>query len=77
MARIPKPWWREDRQSWFVTISGERYNLGSDKTEAFRKFHELMGAKPDAPKQEPDQLATVEVFDKFLAWSQKHNAPRT
>ena len=46
MARTPKPWWREDRQAWFVTIRGERHNLGSDKAAADREFHRLMSQPP-------------------------------
>ena len=49
MARTPKPWFREDRQSWFVTINGERINLGPDEEEAKRQFHELM-ARPPKPR---------------------------
>ena len=43
MARTSKPWWRKDRQAWFVTIDGERFNLGRYRKAAFRRFHELMG----------------------------------
>jgi hypothetical protein len=46
MARSPKPWYRDDRQAWFVTIRGERHNLGPDEQEAKREFHELMAEKP-------------------------------
>lgn len=77
MARDPKPWWREDRQAWFVTIEGGRHNLGPDKKDAFQKFHELMAAKPEAAPKQPDTFTAIEVFDKFLARSQKHIAPRT
>lgn len=45
MARTPKTWFREGRRAHFVTIDGARHNLGSDKKEADRWFHELM-ARP-------------------------------
>ena len=45
MARTPKPWFWKERQSWFVTIRGERKNLGPDKKEAWEEFHKLM-SKP-------------------------------
>jgi integrase/recombinase XerC len=80
MARSPKPWWREDRQSWYVTIRGERHKLGPDQSEADRQFHELM-ARPFqaiiAPKTATDCLLVVEVFDKYLDWCKKHRAERT
>lgn len=87
MARAPKPWFREDRQAYFVTINGTRHNLGPDKKEADRRFHELM-ARPDlsptqshtnAPTIPPQTgpLTVAEVFEKFLDWCQKHRSERT
>ena len=42
MPRDPKPWFRKDRDAWFVTINGRRYNLGPDRNAAHDRFHELM-----------------------------------
>ena len=72
MARTPKPWYRKDRKSWFVTINGKRHNLGEDKDEALQAFYQLMAG--------PDQIDKISVFalmDEFLDWTQKHRAPRT
>lgn len=81
MARAPKPWFREDRQAYFVTVAGTRHNLGPDKKEADRRFHELMARAADPPPASPPPapgvLTVAEVFDKFLDWCQKHRAPRT
>jgi integrase len=78
MARIPKPWYREDRQAWFVTIRGERHNLGSEEQEAQRRFHELMAKKPeDQFLSKPAGLSVAGLFEKFLEWSEKNQAPRT
>jgi hypothetical protein len=80
MARTPKPWWREDRQSWLVTIEGPRYNLGPDKAEADREFHPLMSLSPEqrAPKAAVQSTGptVAEIFEKYLEWCQKHRAPR-
>lgn len=85
MARTPKPWFREDRNAYFVTINGTRHNLGPDKREADRRFHELM-ARPEEPTAQPPALTTHtavgvrtvgEVFEKFLDWCQKHRSART
>ena len=60
VARSPKPWYREDRQAWFVTINGDRHNLGSDEKEAKRKFHELMAAPiVEVKKPDPDVLLVL------------------
>lgn len=80
MARTAKPWYREDRQSWFVTIDGKRHNLGPDEKEAKRKFHALMATPPQAkcPAAISSAGFTVaEIFDKFLHWCSKHRSAET
>ncbi len=74
MARTPKPWYRKDRKSWFVTIDGKRHNLGNDREQAFKRYHELM-IQPKAPKISYDSLALM--VDTFLEWNLKHRAKRT
>lgn len=69
MARTPKPWYRKDRDAWFVTIAGERHNLGSDRDEATKRFHEMM-AKPDKPVVRTGLV--VELLDRFLTWVEKN-----
>lgn len=79
MARTPKPWFREDRQSYFVTIDGTRHNLGPDKKEADRLFHEILGRPAAAPpkKTKPSDYTVAEIFEKFLDWCQEHRSERT
>src|ERR1700686_4294918 len=79
VARSPKPWYREDRQAWFVTINGDRHNLGPDEKEAKRKFHEMMAAPDAKPVANPvkDGFTVAEIFDKFLDWCGKPRAPKT
>ncbi|MBA4190922.1 MAG: hypothetical protein C0467_23280 [Planctomycetaceae bacterium] len=81
MARAPKPWYRKDRQAYFVTIHNTRHNLGSDKKEADRRFHELM-AQADATPLPAHAIPTTgltvgEVFEKFLSWCKQHRSART
>ncbi len=88
MARTPKPWFREDRQAYFVTVNNTRHNLGPDKKEAFRRFHALMAQSeaprpntPSSPTIPPLSAATTltvgQVFEKFLDWCQQHRSQRT
>lgn len=42
MPRFPKPWWRSERNAWFVQVGRRQVNLGPDREEAFAKYHELM-----------------------------------
>jgi hypothetical protein len=58
MPRDPKPWFRKDRDAWFVTINGRRFNLGSDRDAAHTRFHELMlTGGDDRPLDESDLAA--------------------
>ncbi|HTU25838.1 MAG TPA: hypothetical protein VMF30_10595 [Pirellulales bacterium] len=80
MARTQKPWWREDRQAWFVTIEGTRYNLGPDEDAADREYHRLLSLPPEARAPQttaPTGLTVADIFDRYLDWVQKHRAPRT
>jgi len=72
MARTPKPWYWRERRSWFVTIRGERQNLGPDKKEAYQAFHVLMGKPPEEPRVRGD--AVVAFIDRFLESLQKSGA---
>lgn len=73
MARTPKPWYWKSRKSWYVTINGERHNLGSDKKEAKDEFHRLM-TSPTA-KLKNDSAAAV--LDDFLTWCEENRARKT
>ena len=76
MARVPKPWWREDRQAWFVTIDCKRQNLGANRKEAMQRFHSLM-ATPARVGITKATESVAAIIDLLLDWTQKHRAPRT
>lgn len=62
MPRTPKPWFRKPRNTWYVCIHGKQHNLGPDKEEAFRRYHELMAQAP--PEVSSGSLAYI--LDRFL-----------
>jgi len=74
MARSPKPWYRQDRDAWFVTIDGVRHNLGPDREKALTCFHAMM-ANPEKRSVASDSL--VALIDRFLDYVQKHRAHHT
>ena len=74
MSRIAKPWYRKDRKAWFVTIQGERHNLGPDRKKAFQTFHDLM-RQPQKPIEQPNLL--IVLIDRFLEWAETNRAPDT
>src|SRR5579871_4057117 len=78
MKKFPKPWFRPTRGLWYVTVYGKQHNLGPDEAEAKRLYHELMAKPPELPKPKlADGLSVAELFERFLDWCQKHQAPRT
>src|SRR5688572_5532314 len=76
MPRDPKPWFRKDRDAWFVTINGRRFNLGPDRDAAHDRFHELMltGGEDDTSN---GPVTVFELFDDFLEWTKAQRAYRT
>lgn len=75
MPRDPKPWYRKDRDAWFVTINGRRFNLGPDREAAHTRFHELMLNGGD--ERQLDGVTVLELFDEFLEWTQAQRSART
>ena len=65
MARTASPWFREERNAWYVIKDGKRHLLGEHPADAPKprrkknrwvvpptildRYHELMAAKPEAP----------------------------
>jgi integrase len=72
VPHYPQPFFRADRSLWYVQTEGKQHNLGRDRDEAFRRYHQLM----QAPKPVESKLA-VGVIDGFLDWTKDHRAPRT
>lgn len=78
MARPRKPWFRKSNRRWYVEVNGKQVNLGPDRKEAHRRFHELM-AQPELARTPPrtHRISLVEIVEHFLEWVQKHRAPDT
>ena len=71
MAKHPRPWYRRSRGVWYVQLHGKQYNLGPNREEAFRKFHQIM-ASPEPAVVQSDSLAVI--LDKFLEWTKNNRA---
>lgn len=74
MPHFPKPFFKKARGVWYVEIDRKQVNLGPDKEEAFRQYHQLMG-QPRKRSVSPESL--VAIIDAFLEWTQKNRAPDT
>ena len=75
MSKRPEPWWREDREAWFVQIDRKRYNLGRNKKKAWQTFHALMANPPKRTVMASDSLSAI--IEAFLEWSEHHRSPVT
>ncbi len=75
MARKSKPWFREERQQWFVQHKGKQIPLGPDKEEAHRRWHTLMALSgvDTAGDANPFQI----IADEFLDWINRNKKPKT
>jgi integrase len=77
--QCPEPFWRSERDCWFVQIGKRQHRLAPDKDEAWQLWHEIMAKppEPDRPLTPGPDIQVNEILDAFLDWCQKHKAPRT
>lgn len=75
MPHFPKPFFKKARGVWYVEIDRKQINLGSDKDEAFRQYHQIM-ATPQSEATAPSD-SMVAIIDAFLEWTQRNRAPDT
>ncbi len=74
----PEPFWRAERQCYFVQIGWKQHRLAPDEGEAWRLYHELMSRPPEPQRPETDRpLLVVEILDAFLSWCAANSTPRT
>ena len=80
MARPVKPWYRKQNKTWYVELNGKQHNLGKDKKQAEKRFHELMVERDKSEAERartPDSFLACEIADKFIGWCSNHRAKRT
>jgi len=74
VLHFPKPFFKRSRGAWYVEIDRKQVKLGSDRDEAFRRYHELMRQSRKKPVVS-DSLAAL--ADAFVEWAAQHRAPDT
>jgi integrase len=73
----PEPWLRKGR-GYFVTIGGVQHNLRThDKAEAYKRWHQLMSERPEAPRRVDDDPLVVDLLALFCEWVETHLSPAT
>ena len=73
MAHFPKPFFKKARKLWYVEINRKQINLGPDRDQAFRKYHEIMSQ----PRLVTSSKSLVYLVDVYLDWVQKNRAADT
>jgi integrase len=81
MPQVPaRPWFRKSVGKWYVQFRGHQVNLGPDKAEATRRFHELMSGRTEEKEQPvtsgPDPFVLT-VIDQFIVWVKKNRKQGT
>ena len=73
----PEPWFRKNRNTWYVTLGCVQHNLKTaDREQAFRLWHEMM-ARPSESPPDPRTLTVVTALALFADWSSTHNEAAT
>jgi hypothetical protein len=74
-----EPFWRSERNCWYVQHGTRQIRLSPDQAEAWRLWHEFMARPPEEEKPVapgPD-VEAIEILDAYLDWCHKHKAART
>ena len=70
MPRQPRPFFREQTQSWYVQLGKRQFPLGKDEEQALLRYHHLM-----AGRTEPGPSLTVSrLIDDFLSKRRSESA---
>jgi integrase len=77
--QCPEPFWRRERNCWYVQVGKRQHRLSPDKNEAWRFYHEMMARPPDQRKPMPSgsDALVVELLDAFLDWAKTNQAEKT
>lgn len=76
MKRVPEPFWRSERNCWFVQIGKKQHRLDPDEETAKKLYHELMAKPPEervAPLPSTSGLL-IPIMDAFLDWTKTHQS---
>ena len=80
---IPKPFFRKNRNRWYVQLSGKQINLGEDRDAAFAGYYRLMtdaqspSSIPPEPTEPDQNLQVALLIDHFLEWVSQNRSPET
>ncbi len=59
--RQPKPYFRAQKQAWYVQIDGRQFSLGRDEQAAWNRYHELMAGRVDLSSKNSTVRTSISV----------------
>ena len=77
MGRAAKPWYRKDRDAWYVNVQGKRIKLvdgKANRNEAYRRF---LALNPNEMKIETIRLTVKDVCELYLRHAYANLKPAT
>ncbi len=69
---IPQPWYRKDRKTWCVQISGRQINLGKTRKEADAKYKRLL--QQYGLRDGPSRTRIAELVDEYWGWYEREKS---
>lgn len=69
------PWFRKSDQCYYTTFNGQQQNLGSDETQAWKQYSDLMAGRE--PVISSSRRTVAKLIDEFLEWTKQNRAERT
>lgn len=72
--RQPKPYFRQQKQAWYVQIDGRQFSLGRDEKKAWQRYYELILNRADL---DSETVTAAQLIDTFLEWCSKHRSKGT
>ncbi len=73
--RQPRPFFRNQTQTWYLQIGKQQINLGPAKDDAWEQYYQIMA---NIGQMQSGPLLTVSrLIDHFLTWCEQNRASRT
>jgi hypothetical protein len=77
MGRASKPWYRKDRDAWYVNVQGKRIKLVDGKSNRNEVYRRFLALKPDGTKAITALVTGEEVCELFVEFSRTNLKPKT
>ncbi len=66
----PQPYFRKQKQAWYLQVSGRQVSLGKDKKQAWQKYHEIMAGHKPLVESSRHHCRTLRAH--YLDWVQEN-----